>query len=137
MAIQTAQTYGPENQRYSNLVKFELEPALNLTREVITVNEAAAKTYTIGTVLGKVTANGKYKIAVETAVDGSKVPAAVVVEDLSVAATTDTKVLSIVRGHAILSKGALKLDASYNDATKLATAYAALADKFILVSETA
>ena len=72
--------------------------------EVVTVNEAAAKTYKIGQALGKVTATGKYKIAVETAVDGSKVIAALFVGDLlgqpvdtAIAATTDTKVLVLVR----------------------------------------
>lgn len=125
-----------DTPRLSNLVKHEYEPSLGFCRAAVTVNEAAATTYQVGTVLGKVTATGKYVVAKETAVDGSKVPAAVVIEDKSVAATTDTKVLTIVRGNAILSKGALVLDATYNDATKKQAVYDALEAKNILVNET-
>lgn len=125
-----------DTPRLSNLVKHEYEPSLGFCRAAVTVNEAAATTYQVGTVLGKVTATGKYVVAKETAVDGSKIPAAVVIEDKSVAATTDTKVLTIVRGNAILSKGALVLDASYNDATKKQAVYDALEAKNILVNET-
>lgn len=125
-----------DTPRLSNLVKHEYEPSLGFCRAAVTVNEAAATTYQVGTVLGKVTATGKYVVAKETAVDGSKVPAAVVIEDKSVAATTDTKVLTIVRGNAILSKGALVLDASYNDAAKKQAVYDALEAKNILVNET-
>ena len=125
-----------DTPRLSNLVKHEYEPSLGFCRAAVTVNEAAATTYQVGTVLGKVTATGKYVVAKETAVDGSKVPAAVVIEDKSVAATTDTKVLTIVRGNAILSKGALILDATYNDATKKQAVYDALEAKNILVNET-
>lgn len=123
-----------ENFRYSNLVKYELEPSIAFTREAVTVNEAAAKEYVIGTVLGKVTATGKYKISVQSATDGSEVAAAVVVEDKSVAATTDTKVLAIVRGPAMLSKAALVFDASYDLDAEKDAAYAALAAKNILVN---
>jgi len=128
--------FATDTPRLSNLVKYEYEPSLGFCRAAVTVNEAAATTYQVGTVLGKVTATGKYVVAKETAVDGSKVPAAVVIEDKSVAATTDTKVLTIVRGNAILSKGALVLDASYNDATKKQAVYDALEAKNILVNET-
>ena len=125
-----------DTYRLSHLVKRELWPEQGYTRAVVTVNEAAAKTYTVGTVLGKVTATGKYKIAVETAVDGSKVADAIVIGDYSIAATTDTKVLVLVRGPAIVSKAALALDTTYNDDTKKAVVYAALEAKGILVNET-
>lgn len=78
----------------------------------------------------------KYKIAVETATDGSRTPDAVVIAEYSVAATTDTKVLVMEKGPAVLSKGALELDASFNDDTKKAFAYAALDAKGINVDET-
>lgn len=135
MAILTASTVGPELQRYSNVVKYELEPALAFTRELLTVNEAAATTYQIGTLLGLNSTTGKYAVAVETAIDGTKGPVAVVVEDISVAATTDTKVLAIVRGPAIVSKKGIKLDASYDNAAKKNAAYASLAAKNILVND--
>lgn len=124
-----------DTQRFSNVVKYELEPSIGLCREVVTVNEAAAKTYTVGTVLGKVTATGKYKVSVQTAVDGSQNPVAVVIEDKSIAATTDTKVLAIVRGHSIMSSAGLVLDATFDtDAEKLA-AYASLETAGILVNK--
>lgn len=122
--------------RLSHLVKKELWPEQGYTRAVVTVNEAAAKTYAVGTVLGKVTASGKYKIAVETAVDGSKAADAIVVGDYTVPATTDTKVLVLVRGPAIVSKAALVLDATYDTDAKKAAVYAALEAKGVLVNET-
>lgn len=124
-----------ENPRLSNVVKHEYEPSLGWCREVVTVNGAAAE-LVVGTVLGKVTATGKYKVAVETATDGSKVPAAVVIEDKSLKATTDTGVLAIVRGPAIVSKGGLVLDATYDNATKVDAALGALATSNILANET-
>lgn len=90
------------------------------------MNEAAIKTYAVGTVLGKVTATGKYKIAVETAVDGSKVAAALVIADHSIAAATDTKIVVLVKGPAEVSQGALVLDATYNDQAKKDAVYASL-----------
>jgi len=128
---------------YSNLVKASDSGNTELFHELVTVNEAAQKSYVVGTVLGKVTATGKYKIAVETAVDGSKAPVAIVVGDsfgtaapFTVAATTDTKVLSIARGKVIVSLGALALDSTYNDATKKQAAYDSLKSVGILVEAT-
>lgn len=113
-----------DTARLSNLVKHELWPETGYCRKMLTVNEAAAKTYVVGTVLGF--DGTDYKISVETAVDGSEVPAAVVMADYSVAATTDTQVLCLVKGPAEVSQDALSLDASFDDDTKKAAAYAAL-----------
>ena len=119
-------TVATDTARVSNLVKHELWPETGFCRKVVTVNEATAKTYAVGTVLGKVTADGKYKIAVQTAVDGSQTAAAIVIDDYSIAATTDTKVLVLIKGPAEVSQGALVLDASYDlDAEKDAV-YASL-----------
>lgn len=119
--------------RLSHLVKMELAPELAYCRTVVTANESGAQSYEIGTVLGKVTATGKYKICVQSAADGSEVAAAIVMEAKSVAATTDTKVLTLTRGPATISKAGLVLDASHNlDAEKDAV-YAALEAKGIQV----
>ena len=107
-----------ELQKLSNTVKQELWADLGYCRDVVTVNEAAAKTYKIGDVLGKVTATGKGKLAVETAVDGSKVFYAIVLEDKAVATTTDTKVLVAVKGPMSVSKAGVYLDATYDNDTK-------------------
>lgn len=115
-----------DTSRFSNLVKHELWPETGYCRKEVTVNEAAAKTYAVGTVLGKVTATGKYKIAVETAVDGSKVAAAVVISDASIGAAVDTKLVVLVKGPAEVSQGALVLDATYNDQAKKDAVYASL-----------
>lgn len=115
-----------DTNRFSNLVKHELWPETGYCRKEVVVNEAAAKTYAVGTVLGKVTATGKYKIAVETAVDGSKVAAAIVMSDASIAAATDTKVVVLVKGPLEVSKGALVLDATYDNDAKKDAVYASL-----------
>lgn len=115
-----------DTARFSNLVKQELWPATGFCRKEVVVNEAAAKTYAVGTVLGKVTATGKYKVAVETAVDGSKVAAAIVIDDHSIAAATDTKVVVLVKGPLEVSKGALVLDVTYDNDAKKDAVYASL-----------
>ena len=129
-----------DSQRYSNVVKYEVEPSLAITREVVLVNDAA-KTLKLGMLLGKVTATGKYKESVQTATDGSQNPVAVVIgkseiaADVILPATTDTKVLALVRGDAIVSKAGLKPHSSFDDATKLAAAYASLATVQILAND--
>ena len=129
-----------DTARYSDVVKYEDEPSLSITRELVVVNDTA-KTLTLGMLLGKVTLTGKYKESVQTATDGSELPVAVVVgkdlHNLSVAvpATTDTKVLAIVRGEAIVRKTGLKPHSSFDNATKLAAAYASLATKEILAND--
>ena len=124
-----------DTPRFSNVIKKELWPDEGYTRLVVIVNEAAAKTYVAGTVLGKVTATGKFKIALETAVDGSKVGAGIVLDDVTVAAATDTKVLVLVKGPAIVSKAGLVVDATYNDGTKLGVLYANLETAGIQVND--
>lgn len=129
---------------YSNLVKKSDSDSTELFHDLITVNEAAQKSYVVGTVLGKVTATGKYKISVQNAADGSQTSVAVVVGDsfgtaapFTVAATTDTKVLVLARGKVVVSLGALALDSTYNDATKKQAAYDSLKSVGILVDATA
>lgn len=126
---------GTENARLSNVVKKELWPDLAYNRLVVTVNEAAAKSYVPGTVLGKVTADGKYKIAVQTAVDGSQTADAIVMQEVAVAANTDTKVLVMVKGPAIVSKAGLVLDATFDLTAEKNAVYAALEAKGIQVND--
>ena len=128
--------FATEDYRISHLVKKEQWPEFGWSRLLVTVNEAAAKEYVLGTVLGKVTASGKYKIAVQTAVDGSQTADAIVMGDYTVPATTDTKVLVLVRGPAIVSKAALVLDATYDLDAEKAAVYAALEAKGVLINET-
>jgi hypothetical protein len=126
-----------ENQRISNVLKSEYKPELAYCRLVVTVNEATAKTYVPGMVLGKITASGKFLTAVETAVDGSKTAAAVVLFEQAIPAATDTKVVVLVKGPASVAKGGLVLDATYNDATKRNLVYTTLEGLGIQVLESA
>lgn len=131
--VMTAQTIATDTYRLSHLIKAEEWVNHGWCRGIVTVNGPAA-TLRIGAVLGKVTATGKYKFAIETAVDGSKVADAIVIEDTVIPATTDTAVQVLIRGDAIVGKNALILDATYdNDAKKLAV-YDALEAKRILVN---
>ena len=129
-------TISQDTLRKSNLVKQETFPEQGYNYDAVTVNEAAIKTYAVGTVLGKVTASGKYKICVQTAVDGSQTAAALVVGDQTIPATTDTKVLAMVRGPAIVSKDALVLDASHDLQAEKDAIYASLTALGILVAPT-
>jgi hypothetical protein len=49
----------------------------------------------------------------------------------TIAANTDTKVLVLIKGPAIVSKAGLVLDATYNEAGEKAAVYAALEAKGI------
>lgn len=124
-----------ESRRYSNTVKAELWPEMGFTRAVVTYNGTAAN-LVIGHVLGKVSANGKYKIPVQGAVDGSLVADAIVLEDKTAALNTDTKVLVLLRGPAVVSKGALTLDATQDTQAEKDAIYAALEAKYISVNDT-
>lgn len=128
-------TIATEKNRYSHLVKEELWHEKGYCTKQVTVNDAA-QTLALGTVLGQVTVGGKYKVAKETASDGSKVGAAIVVEAITIPASTDTNVLVMYRGPAEVSKGALVVDATYDNATKLGVLYADLEAKGIQVSTT-
>ena len=114
-----------ELQKLSNVVKHEYGIDYAYCRELVTVNDAAG-TLALGTVLGQVTVGGKYKRAVETAVDGSKVAAAIVVAAKTIAGTTDTQVLVYFRGPMGVSKNGLVLDATYDTAPEKAAVYASL-----------
>ena len=123
-----------EKYRYSNLVKEELWHEKGYCTKQVIVNDAA-QTLALGTGLGLVTATGKYKVAVETAVDGSKDFAGTVVEAITIPATTDTKVLVMYRGPAEVSKSALVLGATYDNDTKKGVVYAAMEAKGIQVAD--
>lgn len=119
----------------SNVIKKELWAGEGYVETVITVNDTAG-TLLVGTVLGMVTASGLYKRAVQTAVDGSQVAAAIVGEEVAILGATNKQILALTRGPSKVSKGGLVLDASYDTAPELAAVYAALEAKGIQVLET-
>lgn len=123
-----------EAKRLSNVLKQELWPETGYCRAVVTVNDAA-QTLVPGTVLGKVTATGKYKVSVQTAVDGSETADAIVMGEVDLAAATDTEVLVLVKGPAIVSKEGLVLDATFNLQAEKDAVYAALEAKGIACND--
>lgn len=104
-----------------DLLKYELNP--NYTRESVTL--LAGTNYPLGAVLGVVTASGKYTLSPATGTDGSEVAVAVLIEAVD-ASSADATGLVLIRGPALLSKAALVVDASVDDAAKLATKHAEL-----------
>lgn len=127
-------TIATELPRISNWLKWELAPEVGYCRKTVTLVVAAAGVLPTGTVLGKITASGKYVVALETAADGSKVPDAILIEELSLAAG-EYPVAVLLKGPAIVGKNGLGLDASYDTPAKLEVAYAALEAKNINVVE--
>ena len=104
-----------------DVVKFQINP--NYTNEAITL--LLGTNYKSGAVLGKITASGKYKMAVVGAVDGSAVAVAVLLNPAD-ATLADATGIILARGPAIVSKAALVFDASVNTAPLTATKYAEL-----------
>lgn len=109
----------------SNVVGFEFKPEIGFcrSRDGVTVNVATATDLTVGSVLGKITATGKYVPRDPDATDGSEVSAAVVIENISVAATTDTLVDAYINGPLELKQAGLVFDVTH-DAGEQATAIA-------------
>lgn len=122
-----------DTQRFSNVVKYETDPHLSVCRESVVINEAGAVTYEVGTVLGKVTATGKYTRLNPAAADGSQNFAGIYImdglgqsNDLAVPAATDTKAIVLARGHAIVAKEALKYHANVDTQPERDAIYAAM-----------
>jgi len=130
------------SNRFSTVVKYELAPEVRYCRDVVVVNDAA-QTYKVGTVLGKVTATGKYKLQDASSADGSETAAAVVIADaqgnsydMAIPATTDTNVLALTRGPAVVSKDALVMGAGTDTTNEKNAVYASLKALGIIVETT-
>ncbi len=63
---------------------------LQLVTDTVTILTGASAVYARGTVLGTVTASGKYTLCVKTAADGSQVPTAILVDDVDASAADVT-----------------------------------------------
>jgi hypothetical protein len=120
-----------DTNRYSDVVKFEFAPAAGYCYESVVINDVAA-TLKVGTVLGRVTATGKYKVALSAAADGSQTPVAIYIRDgngvsndLVVPANTDTGAIVLARGPAIVTDAGLTLGTGIT-AAAAKTALAAL-----------
>jgi hypothetical protein len=90
-----------------DVLKYEVNP--NYTREVITLLQGMP--YPVGSVLGQITASGKYALSPDTGADGSETAAAVLLYAVD-ATAADAVGIVLVRGPAIVSRAALAYDAA-------------------------
>lgn len=97
-----------EKQFLGDLLKHEYEQP-NYTRSVETVLADATndQTHLLGTVVGKITASGKVTPIKHGASDGSQTAYGVILYDVAVPKTVDTKAVVIVRGPAIVDTNKL------------------------------
>ena len=118
-----------------DLLKYELNG--NYNRETVTL--IASTNYALGSVLGKITASGKYRLSPAAEVvgdEGAETAVAILLE--AVDATAADKVgLVVARGPVILSKAALVFDASVDDAAKTAAKHTELTAAGLVPRETA
>lgn len=118
-----------------DLLKYELNASF--CRETVTLK--AGTNYALGSVLGKITASGKYRLspaAVVAGDEGAETAVAVLIAAVD-ATAADKSGLVVARGPAIVSKDALVFDASVNDAAKKATKRGQLAAAGIVPRDTA
>ncbi|WP_027443811.1 head decoration protein [Erythrobacter cryptus] len=118
-----------------DLLKYELNASY--CRETVTLK--AGTSYALGSVLGRITASGKYRLSPAAQVvgdEGAEVASAVLTEAVD-ATAGDRTGLVIARGPAIVSRAALVFDASVDDAAKAAVKHAELSSAGIVPRDTA
>ena len=118
-----------------DLLKYELNG--NYTRETITLKFGTD--YALGSVLGKITASGKYRLSPAAQVvgdEGAESAVAVLIEAVDATAADKTGLI-VARGPAIVSKTALVFDASVDQAAEKTAKHAQLAAAGIVARDTA
>ena len=113
-----------------DLLKYELNA--NYCRETVTLK--AGTNYALGSVLGKITISGKYRLSPAAQVagdEGAETAVAVLVEAVD-ASSGDKTGLAVARGPAIVSKAALIFDASVDLAAEKTVKHAQLASAGIV-----
>lgn len=105
-----------------DVLKYEVEP--NYTRDTVTL--LAGMPYPVGSVLGKITTGGKYKLATSGGTDGAQTAVAVLLYAVD-ATLADAQGIVVARGPSIVARPALAYDASVNDAGKISTKIGQLA----------
>ena len=118
-----------------DLLKYELNG--NVSRETITLK--AGTNYALGSVLGKITASGKYRLspAAEVVGDEGADTASAVLLGAVDASGGDKIGLILARGPAIVSKAALVFDASVDQAAEKTAKYGQLVAAGIIPRDTA
>ena len=97
-----------------DVLKYEVNP--NYTRETVTLLQGMP--YPVGSVLGKITASGKYTLSPATGADGSQVASAVLLYAVD-ATLADATGIVLARGPSIISRAGLAYDATVDDGTKI------------------
>ena len=115
-----------------DVLKYEVNP--NYTREVITLLQG--QPYPVGSVLGKITASGKYKLATSGGSDGAQTAGAVLLYAVD-ATLADAVGIVVARGPSIVSRASLAYDATVDDAPKITTKLGQLAAIGIIARDTA
>ena len=115
-----------------DVLKYEVNP--NFTRETVTL--LAGTAYPVGSVLGRITASGKYKLATSGGSDGAQTAGAVLLYAVD-ATLADAVGIVVARGPSIVSRASLAYDATVDDATKITTKLGQLAAIGIIARDTA
>jgi hypothetical protein len=97
-----------------DVLKYEANP--NYTREVVTLLQGMP--YPVGSVLGQITASGKYKLATATGSDGAQTASAVLLYAVD-ATLEDATGIVVLRGPTIVSHEGLAYDGTVDDAAKI------------------
>ena len=105
-----------------DVLKYEVNP--NFTRETVTL--LAGTAYPVGSVLGRITASGKYKLATSGGSDGAQTAGAVLRYAVD-ATLADAVGIVVARGPSIVSRAALAYGATVDDGTKIAAKLTQLA----------
>ena len=113
-----------------DVLKYEVNP--NYTREVITLQLGLS--YPAGSVMGRITASGKYKLATSGGTDGAQTASAVLLYAVD-ATLADAVGIVVTRGPAIVSRAALAYEATVNDAAKIAAKITQLGAVGIIVRD--
>jgi hypothetical protein len=118
-----------------DLLKFELNASY--CREAVTLK--AGTNYPLGSVLGKITANSKYRLSPAAQVvgdEGAEIAVAVLIQAVDTTGGDKTG-LVVGRGPAIVSKAALVFDASVDKPAEKTAKHAQLAAAGIVPRDTA
>ena len=114
-----------------DLIKRESDP--DYTRETVTLKAGTA--YSLGAVLGRITATGVYAFspaASTTGIEGAEIANAVLLHPVA-ASATDTQAVVLARGQVIVADHALTFDASVTDAAAQSLKHQQLAAHGIVV----
>lgn len=111
-----------EGPRQGDIVRWEVNR--NFSREEVTLAAASTMTVKRGTVLGIITATGKYVPSVSGASDGTQNAVAIALDDIPTNTTGVTA--TVLRRMGIIVQGDLVWDATYDTDNKKAVAIANL-----------